>query len=165
MATNQRRFWLAWLVASTAMLLLLVLAVLPPFVGEELRYVLMQAFAPLCHQMPERSPHVHGVALAVCDRCIGVYLGLPLAAFVFLVAGRIDDVIYRYAGPVLAASLIPMGIDWLGPVVGWWPNTPWTRLATGLLFGVPAGYLFIRGVVRGLAGVSREPHEDESVAA
>lgn len=156
MRTNPRRFWLAWAGATGAMVVLLTLAVLPPFVGEELRALLMQAFAPLCHQMPARSPHVHGVALAVCDRCLGVYLGLPLAGLAFLVAVFVapkwlDERIYRYAGPVLVAALVPMGIDWVGPVVGWWPNTPATRLATGLFFGLPAGYLFVRAVVRGLA--------------
>lgn len=171
MVNKRRRYWMAWLAGTGVTLILLALALLPPFVDEELRYLVMQAFAPLCHQMPERSPHLYGVVLAVCDRCLGVYVGLPAAGLLFLAVSflaeeRLDGLIYRYAGPVLALALIPMGLDWLGPVVGWWPNTPWTRLATGLLFGLPAGYLFVRGVVRGLApGAVRRTAERESVEA
>ena len=58
--------------------LVLFLALLPPFVSEKWRAVVMHAFSPVCHQMSARSPFLGGVQIAVCDRCIGIYLGLVL---------------------------------------------------------------------------------------
>ena len=31
----------------------------------------------ICHQLPERSFHTHGVAWPVCARCSGLYLAAP----------------------------------------------------------------------------------------
>jgi hypothetical protein len=37
-------------------------------------------FAPVCHQIAGRSFHLHGVPLAVCARCLGIYAGVVAAA-------------------------------------------------------------------------------------
>lgn len=136
-----------WLLAVGVGFVLVGLASLPPFVGAEAREMLMAAFAPVCHQMPARSPHWHGVALAVCHRCYGIYWGLPLAALGFLALRRWDHVLGRRAGLVLLLALVPMGIDWGGDVAGLWTNTPVTRLLTGGVFGLAAGYYLARALV------------------
>jgi len=138
---------MGWGVTLAATGLLVLLATLPPFVGEEARRVLMRGFSAVCHQIPPRSPHIDGVALAVCHRCYGIYWGLPLAVLAFLVLYRWDAWFQRYAALVVALSLVPPGVDWLGDVLGFWLNTPHSRLATGGVFGLVAGYYLTRAVV------------------
>jgi uncharacterized membrane protein len=118
--------------------LVLVLAVLPPFVPPGWRPVLMAVFAPACHQIAARSPHIGEVAVAVCDRCIGIYSGV----FVGFLLALVLRPLWRRVGDagrfVLLGALVPLGIDWIGPVLGLWSNTPLSRGATGFVFGVVA---------------------------
>lgn len=118
--------------------LVLGASALPPLVPETWRPVLMQAFAGVCHQLPERSPHVDGVALAVCDRCAGIYTGVVLGA-VLATVGRWN----RLSRTVLLGMMLPLALDWIGPWMGWWTNTPLSRAGTGLLFGAVAGALLL----------------------
>ncbi|QXD16370.1 DUF2085 domain-containing protein [Rhodocaloribacter litoris] len=136
-----------WMLALGVTGGLVLLATLPPFVGPETRSLLMTAFSAVCHQLPGRSPHVDGVALAVCHRCYGILWGMLLAAPGFFLFRRWDSLLYRHALPVLAVALVPAGMDWLAGVLGVWQNTPVSRLATGLLFGIVAGYYVTRGAV------------------
>ena len=140
------RFWWGWGLALALTGLLLVLATLPPFVGHGWRTLLMQGFSAACHQIPERSPVVGGVPLAVCHRCYGIYWGLPLAALVFLGLTRWGAFLNRYAGLVLLGALIPTSLDWLLGALGFWHNTPLSRLATGGLLGLAAGYYLARAL-------------------
>lgn len=120
-----------------AVSLLLGLAALPPFVPDAWRPVLMDAFAGACHQLPARSPHIDGVALAVCDRCAGLYLGVALGGgLALLVTKRLPRV-------ALLGSLVLLGLDWMGPLAGLWMNTPWSRALTGLLAGLAAGWFVL----------------------
>jgi uncharacterized membrane protein len=135
-----------WLVMLLGTLLAVVLATLPPFVGEVLRGALYSGFAGLCHQLPERSPHIGGVMLAVCHRCYGIYLGLPLAAIVWVGLRGRSGWIGRHARALVVLSLVPLGLDWSLHVVGVWANTPASRVATGLIFGLAAGVLLARAV-------------------
>lgn len=137
--SRRRRRQVVWLGLVGASLGLLGAAWLPPFVPETIRVVVMQVFAGLCHQMPSRSPHVDGVAIAVCDRCTGIYAGLALGiacvAAVRPLWHRLGDT-GRY---VLLGALGVLGVDWIGPLLGLWTNTSISRFATGMLFGMIAG--------------------------
>jgi len=99
---------------------------------------MMDVFAPLCHQLPGRSPSLDGVQLAVCDRCLGIYTGVLGGV---ATAGWARGLWVRLRAVehlVLLGSLLPLAVDWIGPVLGLWPNEPLSRAATGLLFGVVA---------------------------
>jgi len=37
-------------------------------------------------------------------------------------------------------------VDWLGDIVGWWANTQVSRMLTGALFGLVAGYYLAKAV-------------------
>jgi uncharacterized membrane protein len=141
------RFWLGWGVALGCTALPVLLVSLPPFVDLPARIVLMRAFSTVCHQIPARSPHLDGVQLAVCHRCLGIYAALPLATLAYLVLWRWDAFLYRHAGPILLLALAPAGIDWSLDVLGLWTNTPHSRIVTGALFGAVAGYYLARGFV------------------
>jgi len=52
---------------------------------------------------------------------------------------------------VLSASVVPPGVDWLGGLMNLWVNTPTSRIATGAVFGVAAGYYLARAFADALA--------------
>lgn len=141
-------FVYGWLLAAGLMALVFVLVLLPPFVNNTVRAGLMGGFSMVCHQLPERSPHLLGVALAVCHRCFGIYVGLLLAAVAFVVLWRWEPVLNRYAKYLLGLSLVPLALDWGFHVLGWWINTPGSRAVTGGLFGLVAGCYVARAMVQ-----------------
>lgn len=131
-----------------ASLAVIALATLPPFVGEGLRGALMAAFSGVCHQLPARSPAVHGTAFAVCFRCYGIYWGFPIAALVFpALHGRLSS-IDRRAPLVLAGSLVPAGVDWMLELTGIVSGSAGVRALTGLVFGLAAGYYLVVALSR-----------------
>ncbi len=123
---------------------LVTLAILPLWLPAWTQAVVMQAFAPVCHQLPERSMHLSGTALAVCDRCLGIYIGAVAGAFVARMAAGVG----RHASPwvVLGIGAVPAGVDWLGPWLGLWANTPSSRLLTGLWLGGAVAWMVVRAI-------------------
>ena len=135
-----------WTFAVIACTAVLVLAMLPPFVGPGFRHTLMQGFDLTCHQIPERSFHIGGIQFALCHRCTGVVVGLVLGSLALAVFKDADGSYVRHARVILAISLLPMTIDWGVDAVGLWANVPFSRAATGFVFGVLAGYTFARAL-------------------
>ena len=135
----------AWGLALSAVLVLLVGSVLPPFVGSA-GAVLRAGFAPLCHQLVERSFSVGGVPFAVCHRCTGVFVGLVLGVLALPSVRRRGVALAHLDRWVLLLAVLPMLIDWGGDVFGFWSNTVATRVVTGLWFGFAAGFVFARSV-------------------
>lgn len=97
--------------------------------------------------MPTRSLQINGVALAVCHRCLGIYLGLFLAVPILLQVYRWDTWIQQHTGVLLATSIVPLGLDWSGDFFGLWVNTPYSRMITGGILGIVAGYFVARGII------------------
>jgi uncharacterized membrane protein len=134
-----RLVWYGLLMGTSGLLLL---ALLPPFLPAEMQGVVRRCFAPVCHQMPGRSPHVGGVPIAICDRCSGIYLGLVVGVAVTGWGRSLGAVLGQHGRCLLLGSLVPIGVDWIGPMLGLWGNGPISRGLTGLLFGVvAAGYV------------------------
>ncbi len=107
------------------------------------RALLYQAFAAVCHQIPERSPRITGVLLPVCHRCYGVYVGLFAAPWVALLWRGLRVMIGRHPRPALLLSLVPIGLDWLLGLLQVWENTAGTRTGTGVFFGLIAGHIAV----------------------
>lgn len=145
---SRRQFWTAWGTALGVALLPALLATLPPFLGPDGRALIMRAFAPLCHQIPARSPHLMGTQLAVGHRVYGILLGLALGSLTFPLHIQWDDLFHRRAPRILAATALPMALDWTLGWLGLWANTPLSRMATGGLFGMVAGYILTRAIVQ-----------------
>ena len=141
-AARHHIFW-KWAGLQGITLLLVILAAAPTWLPTQLQAVFMQAFAPFCHQMPARMPHINGTALAVCDRCIGIYsgavIGVALGGWGRLVRGTLQRL---HPGWLLAGAL-PAIIDWTGPWLGWWINVPLSRLLTGLVLGGAVGLFLV----------------------
>lgn len=152
---GRRRSVAGWATAVFVTAFVLALIAAPPFVGDGLRHVIMAGFAGICHQIPLRSPHVDGIQLAVCHRCLGIYAALAAAALVFPALVRFDAYVRRNAAILIAAAVLVPGIDWAAETAGLWTNTPASRLLTGAVFGSVAGYL-LTGAVMGLFADGKE---------
>ncbi|MFP4227238.1 MAG: DUF2085 domain-containing protein [Salinivenus sp.] len=133
---------------------LLGLALLPPVVSPGLRAVLMEGFSSVCHQLPDRSPHVQGIAFAVCDRCLGIYTGLVLGTAVTGWRWAAWAAVRRWGLLPLLLVLVPVGVDWVGPVLGLWESTPLSRVLTGGLAGVGGGAFVVDRVLAAVSPAS-----------
>lgn len=149
-------FLRAWIVVTGGLAAVCVLAALPPFVSEGVRNIIMDAFAPLCHQLAGRSFSVGGVPLAVGHRCTGIYVGLVIGALALPFLWHRREQLRRNSPLVLLGLLGVLGIEWMSPLLGEGLNTVGTRVITGLLFGVGAGYYAAEGVTELLSRVIRD---------
>lgn len=141
---------LGWGLALAGSLLLVGLAAAPSWLPAEGAAAVHRAYAWLCHQLPDRSPHVHGVPLALCHRCFGIagglLAGVALAPVLFGVAPRLEEMARRRIGPLLAVAFLPLAVDWVLGALGVWANTPLSRTLTGAVFGLAAGVVLALGV-------------------
>ena len=137
---HARENWTGWAVALSAAGSLAVLAALAPVVGGEVGAVLHHAFSAVCHQIPERSPHLAGDPVALCHRCVGILLGLIAGlAAVPMLGARLGAIRSRAQARWLALAAVPTLLDWSATALGLWTNTPLSRSLTGAVLGVTAG--------------------------
>ncbi len=111
------------------------------------RHMVMATFSSVCHQLPGRSAQINGIQLGVCHRCLGIYWGVPIAAVIFGLSRGFWPVKRNTGFWILLLAAVPMMIDWSGDIVGLWTNTPVSRVITGSVFGITAGYFFTRALV------------------
>jgi len=133
---SRRTLWLGLLMGVGAAL---GIAVLTPVFGPGLRAVVMEGFSSVCHQMPSRSPHLRGVSLAICDRCLGIYGGLVLGIGAAGWTRVRWSLLAQNGKAVLIGGLVPVALDWVGPLLGVWGNDPESRALTGGLAGLVVG--------------------------
>ncbi len=103
-------------------------------------------YGRVCHQIAERSFHIHGQPVAVCARCLGIYVGYLAGLVVYPFArsiGRAD------APPRLWFLLasIPVTIDFFGGYFGVFENTLVSRAVTGMIVGAAGAFYTLPGLV------------------
>ncbi len=90
----------------------------------------------LCHQKAERSFFLNDNQMPFCSRCTAIWLGLAIGLG-FMVIYKIElNEKFLY---LIFIGLIPIGIDGLGQLFGFWESTNAIRLITGLLVGIVCG--------------------------
>lgn len=97
-------------------------------------FVFYRGFALVCHQRPDRSFWLFGAPVAVCARCLGIYLG---AAF-----GLLLRTSRRIALRLLIAAAALNILDWLVEASGLHGNWIRFRFLLGIALGA-AGALVI----------------------
>ena len=90
----------------------------------------------LCHQKAERSFYINGNQMPFCSRCTAIWLGLAVGLG-FMVFYRIE-LNERFVFAILI-GLVPIGVDGVGQLLGFWESTNAIRVITGLLIGVLCG--------------------------
>lgn len=100
----------------------------------------------ICHQIPERSFHIHEDKLAVCARCAGVYAGV-LLGFLFYPLFRSLNNIHPLPKVWLILATFPVAIDWGLTFFGIWENTHLTRFLTGALLGAACAVYILPALV------------------
>lgn len=99
----------------------------------------------ICHQIPERSFHIHGEQLPLCARCTGIYMG-ALAGFTLMwLMGRkrAANLPPTRITLVFVGFIVLLGIDGVNSYLTFFPGVPhlyepqnWLRLTTGTLEGL-----------------------------
>ncbi len=102
----------------------------------------------LCHQRPERSFVLHGTPLPVCARCLGLYVGAPLGAFLILLgAGRPGSWHWswrRWRTLLLICAVptvISLTLEWIGG-----PSGLWSRALAAFPLGAMGAAIVTAGV-------------------
>ena len=96
---------------------------------------LRRGFALVCHQRPDRSLVLLGGTVAVCARCLGIYLGVALGALV--------RVAHQFAMRLFLAVGVINLIDWLAELSGLHGNWMFERFAVGFALGASAAMLVV----------------------
>jgi uncharacterized membrane protein len=102
------------------------------------------AFAPVCHQLSERSFTLWEYPWAVCQRCSGIYLGL-FAGVLFYRRALEKLALPSARRFVVVGMTLPLMLDVMLPLTGVWTNGPPSRFATGFLFGAMLSLLLVPG--------------------
>ena len=101
---------------------------------------LERGFAIVCHQRPERSFWIFGAEMAVCSRCLGIYLGAAV--------GLLFRTSRRIALRLLIAAAAVNLLDTMTELAGLHGNWLAIRFVFGLLLGGTAALLISSSVSR-----------------
>jgi uncharacterized membrane protein len=90
----------------------------------------------LCHQKADRSFFINGNQMPFCSRCTAIWLGLAIGlGFIFFYQIELNEK-FLFA---IVLGIVPLGIDGVGQLLGFWDSTNIIRLITGLLAGIVCG--------------------------
>ncbi len=102
-------------------------------------------FSPVCHQIESRSFFLFGQPLAVCSRCLGIYVGCLVGIGFYPIFRGFDRVRLPQTTLFLSLSL-PIVIDTSGNFIGLWNTPDGVRFVTGFLWGPVLPFYFISGI-------------------
>lgn len=95
----------------------------------------------LCHQIPQRSLVLNDNQMPFCARCTAIWIGMAVGlGFMVVYTFELN---WKFLIAIVLL-LIPLGVDGIGQLFGFWESTNALRILTGL----PAG--FISGVAIGI---------------
>jgi len=90
----------------------------------------------LCHQKQERSLFINGNQMPFCSRCTAIWIGFTIGIGLMM----FYKVPLNNRFLILAIiSLIPIGIDGTGQLLGFWESSHLSRVITGGFIGTICG--------------------------
>jgi len=141
-----------------------------PIIGR----LIYAAYAPLCHQWPDRSYFLFGTRLeysfdelrswlgtevtrnyvgdqvlgyktAMCQRCLAMFGMISVAGLLYGARARRGRVVTPLSWWIVGLLLVPVVVDGGGQLLGLWESTWWSRSMTGMLFGIAwVGWVYPR---------------------
>ncbi|MBN2029102.1 DUF2085 domain-containing protein [bacterium] len=106
---------------------------------------IMYFFAPVCHQIAERSFHIMNYPLAVCARCSGIYLGFLFGAVSYPFIRKLDSALLPPRW-ILGISVIPMIFETSLSRLGLIPTNRFLMGFSGLVPGAVIAFFVIPAV-------------------
>lgn len=90
----------------------------------------------LCHQKADRSLFFNNNEMPFCTRCTAIWLGLALGlGFMVLYTIALNEKFLL----VILLGLVPIGVDGVGQLFGFWESSNLVRFITGVLAGGVSG--------------------------
>jgi uncharacterized membrane protein len=109
-----------------------------------------------CHQKQNRTVILNGNQMPFCARDVAIYtfmtIGLAISVFPRI---RYYDRINNLKAWWLMVALVPIGIDGVGQLLGYWESTNLMRFITGGLCGLIVG-IALGFMLREMGGLVRE---------
>jgi len=106
--------------------------------------VIYAVFSPVCHQIPERCFQLQGHPLAVCGRCLGIYVGFAAGLLLYpLIRGFATANLP--SGRLFLLLTLPMALDAVAGILGLWASPIGVRFATGAVWGTILPFFFVAG--------------------
>ena len=102
-------------------------------------------FRPVCHQIPSRSFYRFGAPLAVCARCLGIYLGFLIGVVLYPLVRGFRRLTVPPARVFLLVSL-PIVMDTVGNFLRLWNTPNSVRMIIGIIWGLPLPFYAITGI-------------------
>ena len=137
---------LVWVASTLTVVGIASLIVIAPLTADSrVSHSIYQAFAALCHQLPERSYFLDGHQLAVCSRCTGLYAGFAFTMLLYPLLRPLNSTDWPPRERLIWAA-VPMAIDFSLTFFGIWENTHTSRLLTGLLLGSVSVFYVMPGL-------------------
>ncbi len=96
-------------------------------------FAILQFFSVVCHQDPARSFWIAGAPVAVCTRCLGIYLGGMAGAWI--------NAPRRLILGLLTVAILVSLLDYFAEAVGMHGNEPALRFVLGGSLGTIIGAL------------------------
>ncbi len=98
-------------------------------------------FDLLCHQDVHRSFSMHGVQMAVCSRCFGIYSCFLLGILVMPIFSYVTNFSTKLMIRVLVGIIVLNILDVAANAFGIWSNTLNSRFVLGGILGLAAALL------------------------
>jgi len=111
-------------------------------------------FSPVCHQQDARSFHLFGYKLAVCSRCISIYLGFFIAVIFYPIKFKLSNIEL----PSIWFLLIPVfliAFDAFLDMFEIFQNSFLSRSISGGITGFVLPFFLIPGFVKLVNDVSK----------
>ena len=103
-------------------------------------------FAFVCHQQLDRTFFIHGIPLAVCSRCTGIYTGLFFGLLFFSFFTDFVKKTEHYINRVFFTLSFVVLLDGCANLLQFWQTTPELRLLTGGVWAVSTGAVLVRAL-------------------
>lgn len=89
-----------------------------------------------CHQKSERSFYINENQMPFCSRCTSIWLGIVLGlGFMVFYSIELSNKFLL----IIILGILPLGVDGIGQLLGFWESINLVRLITGLVTGSVCG--------------------------